>query len=94
MLGSDMDSRRRKALKDDLVVWGCLLSFAALMGLTCLLVFKYVALVPGAFETSTSNWSRPMDRSKDDDWPDASVRQKMTARERYQLEENAARRDR
>jgi hypothetical protein len=89
-----MAHRRRNALKDDLMVWGFMLSFAGLMVLTCVLVFKYVALVPSAFETSTSSWSNPMDRSGDDYPASASLRRQMTPRERYQSEENAGNRDR
>lgn len=94
MVGSVMALRRRNALKDDLVVWGFMLSFAGLMVLTCVLVFKYVALVPSAFVGSAYSWRNPMDRSGDDNQPSASQLRMMTPRERYQYEENAGTRDR
>jgi len=89
-----MDARRRNALKDDLVVWGFMLSVVGLMGIACVMMFKYVALVPGAFDTSASVWRNPMDRSGDDYPPSASLRRRMTPRERYEFEENAGTRDR
>ena len=89
-----MNARRKKALIDDLVVWGVMLSLAGLMALACVMVFKYVAMIPGAFEASTTTWSNPMDRSDDDNGPAASGRQRMTPRERYQSEENSRTRDR
>ena len=73
----DMALRRRNALKDDLVVWGFMLSFAGLMVLACVLVFKYVALVPSAFDASAYSWRNPMYRSGDDNQPSASQPRKI-----------------
>ena len=94
MVGGDMAHLRRNALKDDLAVWGFMLSFVGLMVLMCVLVFKYVALVPSAFDASAFSWSNPLVRSGDDNQPSASQLRKMTPRERYQYEENAGNRDR
>ena len=71
-----------------------MLSVVGLLGIVCVMMFKYVALIPSAFDTSTYSRRYPMDGSGDDDQPSASQLRRMTPRERYQYEENAGRRDR
>src|SRR5581483_5139075 len=58
--------RRRQSLSDLVLVWGFLLSFAALFAVACVEAWKIVSVVPAAFEASPSVGLRnPMDAHDD-----------------------------
>ena len=93
MVGSDMQPKRRSALKDDLAVLGIMLSFVGLLWFVCVMMFQYVALIPSAFDSGYS-WRNPLDRSGDDNPPSTFQMRKMSPRERHELEQNMAGQDR
>jgi hypothetical protein len=70
------------------MVWGFLLSLAAMFGAACFEAFKIVAVIPAAFESAPSVFRNPMAASDDDSPPMQSGRGRSTARQRA---ENAAR---
>ena len=62
--------RRRQSLADLLLVWGFLLSLAALLVAACFEAYKIVAVVPAAFEASpTVAFRNPMSASDQETQP-------------------------
>jgi|GEM_PF-6224871 len=76
--------RRRQSLSDLVLVWGFLLSFAALFAVACVEAWKIVSVVPAAFEASPSVGLRnPMD-AHDDTRPVQGANTHMTPEQRAQ----------
>lgn len=75
--------RRRQSLSDLILVWGFLLSFAALFVVACVEAWKIVSIVPAAFEASpTVAFRNPMNH--DDTRPAQGANTHMTPQQRAQ----------
>jgi len=82
-----MQRRRRQSLADLLLVWGFVGAFAGLMGAGCFEAYKIVAVLPAAFESTSTVWRNPMRASDEEYEMNQDRRTRMTPQERAQYRE-------
>jgi hypothetical protein len=89
-----MQPQRRQSWEDILLVWGFVLSFAAMLVAGGFEAVKLVKLVPGAFESSPGALQNPMRASEDGYQMNGSGQRRMTAQERAKYEQWSERSER
>jgi hypothetical protein len=89
-----MQKRRKQSWADILLVWGFVLSFAAVLVAGGFEAYKILAVIPAAFGSSSGVWRNPMAASQDDYQPVQPGRRKMTSRNRAQFEDRGEQQER